>query len=401
VPVPSGRTILYSALGTEMSFHDIDVEAATLTRLGAITLDEIIQYAWPNRARTILYVAMSGAGPMVKVKRPDHFVQAFRIQPSGALVPYGPSIRLAHRPLHLSLDVEERHLLLCSNDPPDVTVHRIAADGSIGAPVPQMPLDFGVTAHQVRVTPAGNIAIVPACAHHPTGEIPGSLRLFSYSDGKLAPLAVIDADPARAAAWQNVRNGAHGFAVRHVDFHPTRRWMYLCLETQCEIRLYDYSETGLAPAPRFIKSTLEGTELGRARQAASAIHVHPNGRFVYVSNRAQGTEEFRGAEVFAGGVNDIAAFEIDERTGEPVLIQHIETHGFFPRTFGIDPSGRVLVVGNQDPGAVRDGEELRRVLPSLVVYRVGKDGKLTFVSKQDHPNNGQVCFWVGIERVSA
>ena len=397
----TGRTVVYSALGREMEFYALDLEAAQLERIGSHRMDAIIQYAWPNRARTILYVATSDAGPMCKIKLPNHFVRAFHIRPSGALEPFGPPVALRHRPLHLTLDVAGEHLLLCYNDPPGLTVHRIERDGSIGAEVPQPPLDLGVTPHQVRVTPIGNIAIVPACAHHPAGEPAGALGLFSYRDGVLSKRGTIEADGADAAAWKGVRNGAHGFAARHVDFHPTAPWMYLCVEAQGQIRLYDYDRQGVAARARFTKSTLEGAPLGRSRQMASAIHVHPSGRFVYVTNRAWDTEEFRGHPVFVGGVNDIAAFAIDPRTGEPTLIQHMETQGIFPRTFGIDPSGRILVVGNQEPFFVRAGDDVRRVLPSLAVYRIGEDGRLTFVRRHDHPDNGQVCFWVGVERIPA
>jgi 6-phosphogluconolactonase (cycloisomerase 2 family) len=129
---------------------------------------------------------------------------------------------------------------------------------------------------------------------------------------------------------------------------------------------------------------------------ASAIHVHPNGRYVYVSNRAWETEPLDGRKVFVGGVNDIAVFAIDPATGEPSLIQHADTLGIFPRTFGIDATGTMLVVGNQEPFNVRVDDEVRRVLPSLVVFRIGEDGRLTRLHKYDHADNGAVCFWVDV-----
>jgi 6-phosphogluconolactonase (cycloisomerase 2 family) len=277
-----------------------------------------------------------------------------------------------------------------------VTVHRIMPDGAVGRQIAQPSLDFGVTVHQVRVTPPGTIAVVPACAHHETGLEPGSVGLFSYRDGRLAPLARMTADPARASPWRGIRHGAHGFAARHVDFHPTRPWMYLCIETQGEIRLYDCDADRVALTPRCIRSTLDGVPRGRSSQMASAIHVHPNGRYVYVSNRAWETEPLDGRKVFVGGVNDIAVFAIDPATGEPSLIQHADTLGIFPRTFGIDATGTMLVVGNQEPFNVRVDDEVRRVLPSLVVFRIGEDGRLTRLHKYDHADNGAVCFWVDV-----
>lgn len=390
------KTIVYSALGKAMHAFDLDPASGALTQLQSLAMPAVVQYAWPNRDRTLLYVATSDGGPMCKPRRPDHFVQAFRIQASGALEPHGEPVRLGNRPLHVSLDPGESFLLMAYNDPPDVTVHRLRPDGTVGEQVIQPPLDFGVTVHQVRVTPHGTIVLVPACGHHPSGEEAGSVGVFAFGDGRLAPLARMVADPARAGPWQGRRHGAQGFAARHVTFHPSRPWLYLCVERQGEIRLHDYDANGVALVPRAIASTLEGAPVGRSMQLAGAIHVHPGGRFVYVSNRAYDTERIDGQEVFVGGVNDVAVFEIDQDTGVPRLIQHADTHGIFPRTFGLDAAGRVLVAGNQDTRLVREGAALRKVVPSLVVFAIGADGRLTLLNKRDYPDNGEVCFWTGV-----
>src|SRR5260370_41251413 len=76
----------------------------------------------------------------------------------------------------------------------------------------------------------------------------------------------------------------------------------------------------------------------RARQAASTVHVHPNGRFVYGANRAQDTIEFQGKQVFKGGENSIVVYAI-QSNGALKPIQHIETQKIHPRTFHIHPSG--------------------------------------------------------------
>ena len=81
------------------------------------------------------------------------------------------------------------------------------------------------------------------------------------------------------------------------------------------------------------------------------------------------------------------------------LIQHAETLGIFPRTFGIDAAGQFLVVGNQEPYHVRNGDKVQKVLPSLVVFRIGEDGRLSRLYKHDHADNGEVCFWVGVVSV--
>ena len=63
------------------------------------------------------------------------------------------------------------------------------------------------------------------------------------------------------------------------------------------------------------------------------IHVHPDGRFLYGSNR---------------GHNTLAIFEIDESTGRLTPLGHQSTGGKTPRNFAIHPDGRFLYVANQD-----------------------------------------------------
>ena len=68
-----------------------------------------------------------------------------------------------------------------------------------------------------------------------------------------------------------------------------------------------------------------------------------------------------------------------------------------PRTFAIDPSGRILVVANMQQVLVRDGDKVRPLPATLSVFRIGGDGKLEFVGKYDQDTGGgRSLFWTGI-----
>ena len=121
-----------------------------------------------------------------------------------------------------------------------------------------------------------------------------------------------------------------------------------------------------------------------------------DGRFLYAANRAQDTVDFQGKKVFKGGENSIVVYSIDQSTGEPTPIQHIETRAIHPRTFHIDPSGRMLVAQHNRPVDVRDGDAVRTVPAGLSVFRIGDDGKLTFVRKYDVDVAGKIMFWMGM-----
>jgi len=129
------------------------------------------------------------------------------------------------------------------------------------------------------------------------------------------------------------------------------------------------------------------------------IHVHPDGRFVYLGNRASGLIEVEGKKVAAGGENAISAFSIDQSTGEPKPLQAIDTHGFHPRTFSIDPSGRMLVVANLIAVPVRDGDNVKTQPVTLSTYKIGGDGRLSFVRSYEIETSGMTQWWSGFVRV--
>jgi 6-phosphogluconolactonase len=128
--------------------------------------------------------------------------------------------------------------------------------------------------------------------------------------------------------------------------------------------------------------------------------VHPNGRFVYVANRSDAMTNFQGKQVSLAGENNIAVFTVDQDSGEPTLIQNVDTRGFHPRTFSLDPSGRMMVVANLTRRLVRDGDQIRMQPATLSVYRVGADGKLAFVQKHDVETGDRTQFWSGMVAIS-
>jgi 6-phosphogluconolactonase len=145
----------------------------------------------------------------------------------------------------------------------------------------------------------------------------------------------------------------------------------------------------------FIKDTLDGPAI--VAQRAGGIHIHPNGRFVYVMNRAFWMTDFEGSQVFAGGENSVAVFAIDETTGEPTLIQNAGAHANYLRTFGIDPSGRILVAAAVWPMPMRDGAGITTLPAAICMFRIGSDGKLEFVRKYDVDATARKQqFWAGM-----
>jgi 6-phosphogluconolactonase (cycloisomerase 2 family) len=389
----SQKVGLYANVGADLTHYDVDVAGAELIKRETVTLPAGVQYAWPHASRRYLYVASSSSAPGYGTQGTEHHVTALAIDPaSGALTRHGEPIRLPARPIHISTDIPSENMLVAFNNPSAVRVYRINKDATPGEEVKQPGLiDAGIFAHQVRVTPDNKLAILVTRGNEGTPskpEDPGALKVFDYKDGVLKNEVAI------------APNGGKEFGPRHLDFHPTKPWMYVSIETQNKMYMHRMENDRIDPEIAFRAETLAEPNNIRARQAAGTVHVHPNGRFVYGANRAEETVEFQGKKVFKGGENSIVVYAINQSTGEPTPIQHADTHKIHPRTFQIDPSGRLLVAEHNLPLDVRDGDTIKTVPAGLSVFRVGDDGKLTFVRAYDVDVGDKTMFWMGMVPLS-
>ncbi len=383
---PNPPVFLYAAVGPELSTYAVSAANGSLSKTSSVTLPFAVQYVWPHPSTRFLYVAWSNG-----MQGDRHGVTAYRVDTTtGALVPHGHAIEIRHRPVHLSVDANATHVLVAYNNPSGSSVHALKADGTLGSELKQpAPLDSGIYAHQIRVHPSNSMVVMVTRGNGPASnrpEDPGALKIYSYKDGILSNRQSI------------APNGGFGYQARHVDFHPTQPFMYLNLERQNQLQVYrTVNGESVEPKALFTKDTLDVQAGSKPQKATGAIHVHPNGRFVYLSNRASGTTTVDGKAVWEGGENTIGVYAIDQHTGEPVRIQNVDTHGMHARTFTLDPVSALLVAANQNAMTKADGT---RVPASLAVFRIADDGKLTFLRKYDvETGQGGNLMWAGFLRV--
>jgi len=391
-----GRIALYQSVGARLRHFEVDIDGAKLTPRAAIELPSNVQYAWPHPSRQFLYVSTSdSASGNTTVPGKVHRLCAVRVGANGELHMHGEPQALSTRPIHNSVDATGSYVLTAYNNPSSITVHRINPDGTVGALVEQTArLDTGIFAHQALTTPSNRAVTLVTRgndAERGKPEDPGAIKIFKFKDGALSPGASIAVGG----------KGGLGYGPRHLDFHPGQPWAYVSVERQNQLHMHRMRGDDQDAEPAYIKSTLGAPHDERILQQAGAIHVHPNGRIVYVSNRASTTVDFNGTKVFRGGENSIAVFAIDQSTGEPTLIQNIDPRSYHVRTFSIDPSGHLLVAASIVDMRVRDGDSVSYVPAALSVFRIGGDGRLDFVRKYDVELGGKFQWWAGIVRLPA
>jgi 6-phosphogluconolactonase len=381
------KTFYYASTGPDLTLYDVDVEGAALKKRGTITLPESIQYAWAHPSRPILYVVSSNGGPSGLIGD-THRANALSIDPlSGALRSIGATVKLPARPIHASADRSGEYLLTAYNIPSGITVHRLNPDGTIGEQVPQAKLETGIYAHQILTAPTNKTALLVTRGNDekpPKPEDPGAIKTFSFANGALSDLASI------------APGTGLGFGPRHLDFHPTKPWVFVSIERQNQLYVYERTDTtGLARDPMFVKNSLANPK-PLVRQAAGSIHVHPNGNFVYQTNRASDLTTENGETVVINGENNIAVYAIDQTTSEPTLIQNADGNSYELRTFGIDPSGRLLVAASIKSVPVRRDGAITTVPARISVYRIANDGKLERARQYDVDTSRGQQFWTGM-----
>ena len=158
---------------------------------------------------------------------------------------------------------------------------------------------------------------------------------------------------------------APGAGPRHMAFHPTGLYAYVINELNSTITVYSRdAQSGKLEELQSV-STLPDTFAGE--NYCAEIHVSPDGKFVYGSNR---------------GHDSIAVFAVDETNGKLTPVEIAPSQGKTPRNFAISPDGRYLVAAHQDTG-------------NLVVFRIGeRTGTLHDTGYRAEASKG-VCvkFW--------
>ncbi|EJM22312.1 3-carboxymuconate cyclase [Pseudomonas sp. GM21] len=381
------RTILYAAHGERLLQYMLDSLEGSVELVNELSLEANIQFAVVDACRQHLYVAISDAGAgKLGAKGSVHALKAYRILPDGSLEIWGQSVPLAERPIHLAIDDQRRYLFVAYNQSAFLSMHPIADDGGVEPAVEHTCLPkAGTFTHQVMVCPMRRAVIALARGNDEVegkAEELGSVHTFSFEDGQLKLVG------------ENFFDS--GIGPRHLVFHPVQPWVYVALERGNKLSMHYLHEDGRVQLPsKFqVEALRDPRYLTLKKQRGGVIQIHPNGRFLYVSNRSDAVIRGRRHEVFAGGENSMAVFELDPVTGEPRLIQHVDTHGIEARTFSIDPTGNMLIVANQKSVWLEAGANDRRLLACLAFFQIGEQGMLNFVGKHEMPDDGRWLLWM-------
>jgi 6-phosphogluconolactonase len=226
-------------------------------------------------------------------------------------------------PCYIAFDKTGKYALVANYTGGSVAVFPVRADGHIGEPSAfvqhvgssvNRERQAGPHAHWIETTPDNRFAIAVDLG---LDEL--LVYRFDANTGSLTP---------NNPPYAKLDPGA---GPRHLAFHPNGKFAYIVNELQSTLTALTYDKSRGALQKQQTVSTLPKGFSGSNDTAE--IQVHPNGKFLFASNR---------------GHDSIAVFSIDSHTGTLTLVDHFPTQGKTPRNFEIDPTGSLLLVANQD-----------------------------------------------------
>ena len=280
--------------------------------------------------------------------RASRELAAFRFEGDGGLRLLGKR-KVDADACYLAADKTGRFLLSAYYGAGKAMVHRTETDGSIGAEA--CSVTTAARAHCIETDETNRYALVP----HPLEA--NSIFLFQFDEetGQLSP----NPSAPRVAA-------AEGLGPRHFVFSLEQQFVYTSDEDASCVTAYHFGRPGGGQAeagqagctlrPFQTVSTLPEGFSGA--NTCAQIHLHPNGRTLYVTNR---------------GHDSIAVLAVDTGSGA-VELQGWQSTEAVPRVFNVDPEGRYLVAAGQGTGnaAVYSIDPESGLLSHLKTYEVGK-----------------------------
>src|ERR1051325_2235718 len=230
---------------------------------------------------------------------------------------------LGEDPCYIAFDQSGKYILVANYTSGTLAVFPILADGKIGEKTaliqnsgtlgPNKERQEGPHAHWIETSADNHFALT--------------------ADLGLDEILIFQFDAAKGTLGPHIPPSASlkaGAGPRHAAFSPNGKFLFVANELASTVTSFSFEAKKGALKQINSFSTLPPEFSGR--NDVAEIAVHPSGKFLYVSNR---------------GMDSIALFAIDAKSGRVTQMGGVPTGGKEPRHFAIDPAGNFMFVENQ------------------------------------------------------
>ncbi|MAM18617.1 MAG: lactonase family protein [Christiangramia sp.] len=246
------------------------------------------------------------------------FAYSYAIQPDGGLQQMSKVATNGLAPCHVTVDRSNKYAFVSNYLGGVVMLYKITENGELEVSQ-QVDIDDpeGAHTHSVKISGDNRTAYIADLGHDKIW-----IYDFDVQEGKLSP------------HFQPFVELPKGSGPRHLSFAKNGSFAYSANELNSSVSIFEVSNDGSLNLIQTLSSLPK--DFSRKNSGAD-IHMHPNGKFLYASNR---------------GHNSIAIFRIDAETGKLSPIDYVPIAGETPRNFAISPYGKFLYAASQDTGNI-------------------------------------------------
>lgn len=288
-----------------VTLYNYDATTGSVTQASRVEAGGLLSFLAADSKHQFLYAA----------DEEQKKLRSFAINPAdGSLTAVSTTDMLAG-PVYVNLPHNDAFVLAAEFNSGKTEVFPLDGKGGFGKRA--AVADSGKESHGAFLSPDDRFAFVP-------GRGSDQVRVFGFNadKGTLAPQTPVKLPK--------------GAGCRHLDFHPNGQFVYLVNEFANTVVAftYDASKGKLSELQTITTSPDEAVQ-----SSAADIHVHPSGKFLYVTNRPAGTN------------GSVVAYTIGA-DGKLTFLQKESTDGQVPRNFHLVAGGTRLLVGNQDSKSI-------------------------------------------------
>jgi 6-phosphogluconolactonase len=259
--------------------------------------------------------------------KPGGGVAAFRMS-GGALTAAGTWASQGGSPCHAAVDSRGEYLVVANYGSGTVGVWRLV-DGLPSGKAQQIRLTGHGPDRERQAGPHAHSAVFEPGGDRFRVQDLGTDRLWGF---------VLDRKGHRAVALQaDTAAVAPGSGPRHLAFHPSGAWAYVINELNSTVVALARDAATGALTPFQTAGTLPAGAPATPSNWCADLHVSPDGRFLYGSNR---------------GHDSLAVWSIAPGDGRLTPVQHVASGGGHPRNFALSPDGAWLLCANRDSDCI-------------------------------------------------
>lgn len=321
-----------------ISVYRFNVQTGEFNTSVPVTVAVNASYLAVSKDRKNVYAVSEGGGG-------KGGVNSYAFDPQSGRLSFLNSINSeGDHPCYVSVDGKKKFVFVGNYSGGNLLSIPVNTDGSLGSNVQNIQHEgSSINKNRQEKPHVHSVVLSPDDRYLMVADL-GTDKVNQYHVDVTQSQALSPANPP----FTNTKPGG---GPRHLVFHPNGKFAYLALEMEGSVMAFDYKDGNLTAKQTI---TMLAPDF-KGDVSAADIHVSPDGKFLYASNR--------------GDANEIAIYAIDAK-GNLTPVGRQSVLGKTPRNFAIDPTGNFLLVANQNSNDV------------IIFKRDGKTGLLTPTGKK-------------------